>query len=220
MIALVTGGARSGKSAFAEKYAAHLGREGIYIATSQSFDEEMKQRIERHRIRRSHSGFSWTTVEEPHELGSILLGYGTEADVQAGNKVILVDCLTLWLTNWLLLTDKEDSIVGVPYEIDALVDVLSAYSGHVILVTNEVGSGIVPPHPLGREFRDLAGWMNQRVAQVCEQVFFVTAGIPIELKSLEFKLPNKSKGKDQEPRKNLDPGKNRDKKEQKPKDKV
>ncbi|GAB6180930.1 bifunctional adenosylcobinamide kinase/adenosylcobinamide-phosphate guanylyltransferase [Desulfotomaculum defluvii] len=189
MIALITGGTRSGKSSFAEKYALSLGSSGIYIATSQALDKEMKQRIKLHRKRRKDSGFSWTTVEEPYELVTTLLTLGTEADIQARNKVVLVDCLTLWLTNWLMLAEKEDTVTIVTSKIDSLINALSAFPGHLLLVTNEVGDGIVPPYQLGREFRDFAGWMNQRVAQVCGQVFLVTAGIPVELKSLVFKLP-------------------------------
>ncbi|MEG6522016.1 bifunctional adenosylcobinamide kinase/adenosylcobinamide-phosphate guanylyltransferase [Desulfotomaculum sp. 1211_IL3151] len=189
MIALVTGGTRSGKSAFAEKYAAYLGSSGIYIATSHAYDKEMEQRIQLHRNRRRDSEFSWTTVEEPYELAATLLRLGAEAAVQAGNKVILVDCLTIWLTNWLLLAEKEAEVSKVSSQIDALVNAVADFSGHLLLVGNEVGSGIVPAYPLGREFRDLAGWLNQRLAQVCGQVFLVTAGIPLELKSLEFKLP-------------------------------
>lgn len=189
MIALVTGGTRSGKSAFAEKYAAYLGSSGIYIATAQAYDKEMAQRIQLHQNRRRDCGFSWTTFEEPYELTATLQRLGTEADIQAGKKVILVDCLTIWLTNWLLLAEKEANIDIVSSEIDALVNASADFSGHLLLVSNEVGSGIVPAYPLGREFRDLAGWLNQRLAQVCGQVFLVTAGIPLELKSLAFKLP-------------------------------
>ncbi|MNG17861.1 Bifunctional adenosylcobalamin biosynthesis protein CobP [compost metagenome] len=103
--------------------------------------------------------------------------------------MVLVDCLTLWLTNWLLFYEKESEVLHlVTKQIDELVVAVSSYSGQLILVTNEVGDGIVPEYRLGRQFRDLAGRMNQRLAEVCSQVFLVTAGIPIELKSRAYVL--------------------------------
>lgn len=182
--ALVTGGARSGKSRFAEQYAATLGSEGIYVATSQMLDEEMRDRVGRHRARREGMSFAWNTVEEPYELVRVL---------EAGRgSIVLIDCLTIWLSNWLLRCEQEaDAEAAVQAQVEALVSAFERLSEDdaVIAVTNEVGSGVVPAYPLGRQFRDLAGWMNQRLASVCQQVFLVTAGIPVELKRLAYTLP-------------------------------
>jgi adenosylcobinamide kinase/adenosylcobinamide-phosphate guanylyltransferase len=182
---LVTGGARSGKSRFAEKYAEHLGRKGIYIATSPVFDEELAERVRLHRMRREESAFSWETVEEQYELADVLHRLGKREDVQSREAVLLVDCLTLWLSNWLLRVEQEAALSG---QIAALLEEIRAFPGTLLLVTNEVGDGIVPEHKLGRVFRDLAGVMNQRVADVCKEVFLVTAGIPLEIKSRAFRF--------------------------------
>lgn len=183
MAVLVTGGARSGKSSFAEKLAMHRCQQGIYIATSHIYDEEMRERVSLHQQMRLNSGFPWETREEPYALRDCL----TQLQESGEGAVVLVDCLTLWLTNWLLYYEQEsDAVQLVSHQIDELVDVVSSYSGQLILVTNEVGDGIVPEYPLGRQFRDLAGRMNQRVAEVCQQVFLVTVGIPIELKSRAY----------------------------------
>lgn len=196
MLILVTGGARSGKSTFAERYAARLGSTGDYIATSQIYDDEMKHRMDLHRERREESGFPWRTWEEPYDLAELLskLAPGNEADndqetQSADNKVVMVDCLTLWLSNWLLkLEDQAEQVL--PKRIEELAAVLTRCRNPVILVTNEVGDGIVPEYRLGRQFRDYAGLLNQRVAAVCDQVFLVTAGIPVDLKKLAFSFDN------------------------------
>lgn len=181
MAVLITGGARSGKSKFAERYAATLNSAGVYIATSQVLDDEMRERVERHRARRTESGFSWETVEESYDLCGVLRTPGT-------SPLILIDCLTLWLTNWLLRYEHEDPETNVMKKIEELAQLWSVLPDHVIAVTNEVGDGLVPEYPLGRKFRDLAGIMNQRMAGVSNKVFLVTAGIPIELKSHAFHL--------------------------------
>jgi adenosylcobinamide kinase / adenosylcobinamide-phosphate guanylyltransferase len=187
MAILVTGGARSGKSTFAEKLAVHLNeKQGIYIATAQIYDEEMRERILLHQEQRHRSGFNWMTIEEPYEL-SEQLKQVSESDGDA--SIVLVDCLTLWLSNWLLRYEHDpDNAAKLTRKVDDLLAAVSSSKGQVLLVTNEVGSGIVPEYPLGRSFRDLAGKMNQRLAAVCEQVFLVTAGIPVELKSREYRL--------------------------------
>ncbi|MDR6554559.1 bifunctional adenosylcobinamide kinase/adenosylcobinamide-phosphate guanylyltransferase [Paenibacillus qinlingensis] len=185
MAVLVTGGARSGKSSFAEKLAMQRSKQGVYIATSHIYDEEMRERVELHQQMRLQSGYPWETREEPYALGACLelLHESSESE----GAVVLVDCLTLWLTNWLLHYEgMSDAVQLVTKQIDELVEAVSSYSGQLILVTNEVGDGIVPEYPLGRQFRDLAGRMNQRVAEVCQQVFLVTVGIPIELKSRAY----------------------------------
>jgi adenosylcobinamide kinase/adenosylcobinamide-phosphate guanylyltransferase len=187
MVVLITGGARSGKSNFAEQYAAHLGSSGVYIATAQALDEEMRTRVARHRDSRELSGFLWETIEEPYDLCGVLS--------KLDRSIILVDCLTLWLSNWLLHYEhEEDPESHVMGKIDQLTTVLSAISSDIILVTNEVGDSIVPEYSLGRMFRDLAGTMNQRVASVSQQVFLVTAGLPIELKSKQFRFTSDGNG--------------------------
>lgn len=188
MVILVTGGARSGKSTFAERYAAHLGSSGKYIATAQVYDEEMGTRVRRHLERRELSGFTWDTIEEPYDLSGELRKLIMDKDKEK-DKVTLVDCLTLWLSNWLIAYENENEPESKVWsKLEELTHTLSAYTGTIILVTNEVGDGIVPEYPLGRQFRDLAGVMNQRIASISEQVFLVTAGIPMELKSREFKF--------------------------------
>ncbi|MDF9845263.1 MULTISPECIES: bifunctional adenosylcobinamide kinase/adenosylcobinamide-phosphate guanylyltransferase [unclassified Paenibacillus] len=182
MSILVTGGARSGKSGFAERLTLSLAEQAVYVATAQSFDDEMKVRIALHRRQRGESGGQWQTLEEPHELPALL-------DRLSGGRAVLVDCLTLWLSNVLLAVESEpDRQERVEQEIARLEDSVSSFQGTLVLVTNEVGDGIVPEYALGRLYRDLAGRMNARVAARCQQVFLVTAGIPIELKSREYKL--------------------------------
>ena len=189
---LITGGARSGKSAFAEQYAYRTGESGIYIATCQAYDEEMRDRIGRHRRDRDESGFLWRTVEEPLEVDRLLAKLEQEIKefTSRGNKppVVLLDCLTLWLTNWMLRAESEGvNESRLEEESERLLQAVREYSYPLILVTNEVGSGIVPSYPLGRQFRDAAGRLNQQVAAVCDRVFLVTAGIPVELKSQAFR---------------------------------
>lgn len=192
MAILVTGGARSGKSGFAEQYAKRSGARGIYLATCQPYDEEMTARIGKHREDRDHSGFIWETVEEPYEAAELLEQFAKQIaeEVEMGNKppVVLIDCLTLWLTNWLLRVDYESlSELRLEAEKDKLLSAIQNFPYTLLLVTNEVGDGIVPEYPLGRLFRDEAGRLNQQVAAICERVFLVTAGIPIELKSQAFR---------------------------------
>lgn len=164
---LVLGGARSGKSAFAE----HLGdaRTGqhIYIATAQAFDDEMTQRIARHRADRAGH---WQSVECPIDLPEAISGHATN------DSIILVDCLTLWLSN-LILADRDVAAAR-----DSLAEVLQTARGTILLVSNEVGQGIVPDNALARLFRDEAGWLNQAVARAANEVWFVTAGIARQLK--------------------------------------
>ncbi len=164
---LVIGGARSGKSGYAEDLAAsHRGRR-IYVATAEAGDEEMALRIEAHRARR---GDDWTTFEEPLELISVLRSAASE------DTFILVDCLTLWLSN--LMMARRD--IGA--EVADLCDVMKALPGRICLVSNEVGLGIVPDTPLGRCFRDEAGFANQMLARDADEVVFMVAGLPMRLK--------------------------------------
>ena len=160
-ITLVTGGARSGKSALAEKLVARHGGARIYIATAEGRDGEMSQRILEHQRRR---GDGWVTVEEPRDL----VGALRRTD---GQGVRLVDCLTLWLANC------EGSA-----DIGALAVTLRQQSCPVVLVTNELGLGIVPDNALARRFRDDHGWMNQTVAEIADQVWLSVSGQPMRLK--------------------------------------
>lgn len=183
MLTLVIGGARSGKSAFAERFAAHYSRSGIYIATAIPFDLEMRKRIDRHRQDRTRSGFEWMTIEEPVELSSQI------QSLREPDKMILIDCLTIWLSNCILSEEQQKDETWVSRKIDELLETLQTHNGHLIAVTNEVGAGIVPDSPLGRQFRDVAGRLNRKIAACSDQVFLVTAGIPVELKQLQFKWP-------------------------------
>jgi adenosylcobinamide kinase / adenosylcobinamide-phosphate guanylyltransferase len=165
----VLGGARSGKSAYAQRLAEASCAERLYLATATPGDEEMAARIARHRAGR---GQGWTTLEEPLELVRAL---GQEA--RAG-RVVVVDCLTLWLSNLMLAgRDPAPALAG-------LAAAIAALAGPAILVSNEVGMGIVPDHRLGREFRDWQGRANQEIARVCDAAILVAAGLPLQLKPL------------------------------------
>ncbi|HEX7752008.1 MAG TPA: bifunctional adenosylcobinamide kinase/adenosylcobinamide-phosphate guanylyltransferase [Novosphingobium sp.] len=166
-ILLVLGGARSGKSRHAQRQAEETGLAPIFVATAQAFDAEMADRIARHRTDR---GPEWETVEAPLDLANAI------ARRAAPDKILLVDCLTLWASN-LLLADRDTDDATT-----ALVGTLHKAAGPVILVSNEVGLGIVPDNALARRFRDLAGTINQRVAEAADEVRFVAAGLPLRLK--------------------------------------
>ena len=165
-IILVTGGARSGKSVLAERIAGQFDMPRIYIATATAGDEEMSRRIARHREMR---GTGWQTVEESRDLGAALAATD-------GQGVRLVDCLTLWLTNLMLKGRDWES------EAEALMALLPRLRRPVVLVSNEIGLGLVPETPLGREFRDAAGLLNQGVAAVADTAALVVAGLPLLLK--------------------------------------
>lgn len=164
-IILVTGGARSGKSAIAESRTLVLGSPAVYVATAQALDAEMVQRIAVHRARR---GAQWRTHAEPLDLcGALALTDGAPR---------LVDCLTLWLTN-LILAERDWQA-----EAARLARTLAAQAAPVVLVTNEVGAGIVPENRLARVFRDAAGSLNQQVAQVADEVILAVCGLPVKVK--------------------------------------
>jgi adenosylcobinamide kinase/adenosylcobinamide-phosphate guanylyltransferase len=165
---LVLGGARSGKSRHAEQRARQSGLKVIYIATGEAGDEEMAVRIAHHRARRPDD---WLTVEEPLRLAEALRAHA------APGCFVLVDCLTLWLSN--LLTQGEDCF---RQERAALLDALPALSGDICLVSNEVGFGLVPLNPLARRFVDEAGRLHQELAACCERVVWIVAGLPHILK--------------------------------------
>ena len=165
----VLGGARSGKSSFAQKYAETHYRSRLFVATAQILDEEMAERVRLHKEAR---GSEWNVLEEPFEIPAAL------HSPPSPGQVILVDCLTVWLSN--ILIHMGEDRVGF-YE-ENLLKALSLRKGPVIMVSNEVGLGIVPENPLGRIFRDLAGRLNQRVASAADHVVFMAAGIPWVLK--------------------------------------
>lgn len=164
---LVLGGARSGKSAYAERLVRNAGSEATYIATATAGDMEMRARIDHHRERR---GSGWRTVEEP-----LALPVAIRREVGTGQP-ILVDCLTLWLSN-LMLADQD-----IASATSALLEALAEARSPVVLVSNEVGMGLVPETPLGRRFRDAQGRLNQAVAAAVPRVVFVVAGLPLQLK--------------------------------------
>lgn len=163
---LITGGARSGKSSFAEKLAAEFDRV-TYIATAQAFDEEMRDRIARHRRRRPEH---WTTIEAPFDAHSYIENLTTDC--------ILFDCVTVYLSN-ILLRPSERSIDEY---FRLLIDAMKNFSGQSIVVTNEVGSGIVPDNALAREFRDRQGLINQAFAAAADEVYLCACGLPLRLK--------------------------------------
>ncbi len=166
-VTLVLGGARSGKSAFAEGLVAGHRRGCVYLATAEIHDAEMKERVRLHRERRDTQ---WRTVEAPLDLARTLV-----AETAQG-AAILVDCLTLWLSN--LMHAGRDPAA----ETDALLTALGQVGGPIVFVANEVGLGIVPDNKLARDFRDHAGRMNQRIAAEADAVFFIAAGLPMKLK--------------------------------------
>ena len=167
-LTLVLGGARSGKSRHAERLVLESGLTPVYVATCEALDDEMAARITRHRARR---GASWRTVEEPLDLPGALL------QECAPGRAVLVDFLTLWLTN--LMVAKRP----VPGEMAHLVEVLPTLPGTLVLVSNEVGLGVVPVDAMARAFIDHAGWLHQSIAERADDVVFMAAGLPLHLKS-------------------------------------
>ena len=164
-LTLVLGGARSGKSRYAETIITALPPPWIYAATGQALDAEMTARIGAHRARR---GAGWTTVETPRDLAATVTAHG--------RTPVLVDCLTLWLSNLMMADASIDA------EFDRLEQALDKAIAPVVLVANEVGSGIVPDNALARRFRDLQGVLNQRIAAQSDQVVLLVAGLPLFVK--------------------------------------
>lgn len=165
---LVLGGARSGKTGFAERLTMRAGTRPAYLATAQALDAEMRERVRAHREQR---GSEFATIEEPLHL--------SRAIAEAANKhdAILVDCLTLWITNLIIADENVAAAVD-----ELLVTLEQTRQSKVILVSNEVGLGIVPDNAMARMFRDLAGAAHQRIAEICDDAYFVVAGLPIVLK--------------------------------------
>lgn len=176
-IVLVTGGSRSGKSAFAEQYAAKFGKKIAYVATAQVYDDEMQHRVDLHQARRPSE---WQTYECPFAAEKAV------SEAGACHDMILFDCITLYITN-VLLADYREHEIAKHYEvvetaIHKLIESAKKIEATTVFVTNEVGSGIVPGDALSREYRDLAGLANQLIANEAEEVYLVTCGIATELK--------------------------------------
>jgi adenosylcobinamide kinase/adenosylcobinamide-phosphate guanylyltransferase len=168
-LVFIVGGARSGKSAHALSLASDSAGRKVFVATAQALDPEMKARIDAHRLER---GALWETVEEPLDLAGVVSGLGS------GNAVV-IDCLTLWLSN-LLHSGMDDEKIK-----EAAVSLAKECAGSpslVIAVSNEVGLGLVPENALARRFRDLSGWMNQKMASMSGEAWFVASGLPLKLK--------------------------------------
>ena len=169
MLQLILGGARSGKSRLAEKLAADSGCAVTYIATSQPLDGEMNDRVRHHRERRPPH---WALIEEPIELARVL------RENARVDTCLLVDCLTLWLTNLLMLENPQ----RLTDERDALLECVGELPGEILFVSNETGMGVVPLGELTRRFVDEAGWLHQALAERCQRVVLTVAGLPLTLK--------------------------------------
>lgn len=182
-LTLVTGGARSGKSSFAEERAKGLGANVLYIATAIAFDDEMKERIRRHRLQRPSS---WETLEAFRDFGTVL------PELLKGRDAVLLDCMTVMVSNimlqkamdWESLSTDEINRVEteVSEQVEALLSIIKGADIPFILVTNELGMGVVPASALGRAARDIAGRANQQVARAADEVYFCVSGIPVKIK--------------------------------------
>jgi adenosylcobinamide kinase/adenosylcobinamide-phosphate guanylyltransferase len=169
MLQLILGGARSGKSRLAEKLAIESTLAVTYIATSEPLDGEMSARVQMHRERRPPE---WALIEEPLALARVL------RENASADRCLLVDCLTLWMTNLLVLDDPQ----RLADERQALLDCLAELPGEIILVSNETGMGVVPMGELTRRFVDESGWLHQAIAERCQRVVLTVAGLPLTLK--------------------------------------
>ncbi len=186
-LVLILGGARSGKSTFAERLARQSGQTVAFIATATAGDDDMRMRIQRHRAARPAE---WLTIEEPLDIASAVTSAAVHADV------LLLDCMTFWLGNWLAqqgVTGREESLTSAPQYSDGVLSavhvLLQAFTmlpAHksLIIVSNEVGLGIVPAYALGRLYRDLLGLINQRLAQAATRVYLMVAGLGVDIKRL------------------------------------
>jgi adenosylcobinamide kinase / adenosylcobinamide-phosphate guanylyltransferase len=176
-ITLILGGARSGKSSHALHLAEGTGRPVTYIATAQALDEEMSARIQKHRAERPAH---WKTLEVPFDIASHV--------TQIRLEVVILDCITLLVTNLMMQFVKEDLVAEEPYvravqnEIDGLTSMLREQNCDWFIVSNEVGLGLVPPYQMGRVYRDALGWANQQLARVADKVIFMVSGLPMVVK--------------------------------------
>jgi len=178
MIIFILGGARSGKSEFALKLAESLNAKNFYyIATAQALDEEMKERIKKHKEKRNKK---WQTVEEPFKIEEVL------KKLNRPGNVILIDCLTLWITN-LMMFEKD-----LKKEFEKFLMILKKYKGKkdvwLICISNEVGLGVIPETKTGRKFRDITGEFHQKLAQISDENYFIIAGCPIKLTSFFYNI--------------------------------
>ena len=181
---MVTGGARSGKSEFAEQYVLHYSPKCDYIATAEILDEEMAERVRLHRERRDAR---WINHEAPYHAEETFAALGSET------RAVLFDCLTIYMANLLYgknapqgeFLERCDAVLA---EIDKVLAAARACGKIVVFVTNEVGGGIVPDNQMAREYRDLAGWVNQRVAQAADHVYYCVAGQAVDVKKLAFRF--------------------------------
>ncbi len=175
-LTLILGGARSGKSDYAEKLAAQMGRHVLYIATAEIGDDEMAQRVAAHRQARPAD---WQTLESPRHVGAVL------AEIESAPEALLLDCLTLLTSNILLAMENEPQPAieaAVQAELDAILTAQARLDAPLIVVSNEVGLGLVPPYPLGRIYRDVLGRANQYLAARAQRVIFMVAGLPMIVK--------------------------------------
>jgi adenosylcobinamide kinase/adenosylcobinamide-phosphate guanylyltransferase len=176
-ITLILGGARSGKSSYAQSLAEESGKTVTFLATAQALDDEMSARIQKHRVERS---LNWETLEVP-------LGIAAYAE-QIKSDIVILDCITLLVSNLLMqfvkddLVDEEPFIIDVEKEVNQLIAKMLAQKQDWIIVSNEVGLGLVPPYQMGRVYRDGLGWANQRLAREADKVIFMVAGIPTVIK--------------------------------------
>jgi adenosylcobinamide kinase/adenosylcobinamide-phosphate guanylyltransferase len=178
-LTLILGGARGGKSSLAQNLAEEKGLPVLYIATAQALDEEMERRIQVHRQQRPQD---WMTIEQPCGVAQSLNARGLRSGL------ILLDCLTMLVTNVVLaaagdleMPDEAQAEADVRAEVDALLAQIRSGQAEWIVVSNEVGMGLVPPYPVGRLFRDLLGWANQRLASAADEVYWMVAGIPVPI---------------------------------------
>jgi len=176
-ITFILGGARSGKSSHAQTLAQAAGRSVTFLATAQALDQEMSTRIQNHRAERPAG---WETLEIPFDLTSHIQ--------QIKSEVIILDCITLLISNWLMHFVQDDLVDEIPFrlavqkEIEALIAKIREQNRDWIIVSNEVGLGLVPPYQMGRAYRDALGWANQRLAREADHVLFMVAGIPMVVK--------------------------------------
>ena len=183
-LVLVLGGARSGKSSFAERFVLNYGYKCAYIATAEILDDEMAERVKQHQLRRKNN--RWVNFEAPYNAEQMVAQAGEAADC------ILFDCLTLYLSNLMYGKNApnsfEDKCVYVKNEVDKLITAARSTNKTVVFVSNDVGSGIVPDNQMAREYRDVAGWLNQQVGYEADSVFYVIAGQAVDIKKLAFKF--------------------------------
>jgi len=190
MIHLILGGARSGKSSFAEMEALKLSEKITYVATATPDDAEMKQRIAHHQSRRSGQ---WQLIEEPFFLSKVLAVKKPSDQLVKAHKVLLIDCMTLWVSNWLCKKPQDPQNSFWKKEKRSFLASLEKSEATIIIVSNELGSGIVPLGELSREFVDRAGWLNQAIASISNKVTLVVAGLPLTLKEQTSAISGVSK---------------------------